>query len=204
MKNNSMVLASALLVVLASVVSAEPPSDSPAKAPVDSHEGAQNDSSSPGSEAVRAIGVYDSRSVAIAFVGSKVYEATAGKELAEKMAAYEKAKAAGDEDQLAELEAWGKAQQQRLHKQGFSTAPVADILKHIDDKLPQIAKAAGVDRLISKWDEQALAGHPSARRVDVTESLIDAFEPNERQRNAALGIRKHRPLSLDKAEKIDD
>ncbi len=39
------------------------------------------------------IGTYDSRAVAVAFVGSEVYRTTAGKKLADKMAEHDKAKA---------------------------------------------------------------------------------------------------------------
>ena len=47
------------------------------------------------------VGVYDSRAIAIAFVGSPAYNATDGKRLAAMRAEYEKAKAAGDEERMA-------------------------------------------------------------------------------------------------------
>jgi len=43
------------------------------------------------------VDVYDSRAIAIAFVGSEVYKASHGKTLAEMMAKYEKAKASGNQ-----------------------------------------------------------------------------------------------------------
>ena len=97
------------------------------------------------------IGVYDSRAIVVAFFGSEAFKASDGKELADKKAEYDKAKAEGNQARVAELEAWGKALQIRLHKQGFSTAPVDDILKHVKDKMPEIAKSAGVGRLTVAW-----------------------------------------------------
>ncbi len=112
------------------------------------------DSSNPGNAKVR-VGVYDSRAIALAFVGSEVWKASVGKQLADMRAEYNKAKAEGNQKRMAELQAQGKASQVRLHKQGFSTAPVDDILKHIQDKIPQIAKAANVGPVVSKWDKEA-------------------------------------------------
>lgn len=156
------------------------------------------------SETKLRVGVYDSRAIAVAFIGSQAYNNSDGKKMAEMMAEHKKAKAEGNKKRVAELEAWGKAQQVLLHKQGFSTAPVDDILSHINDKMPEIAKTAGVGPIVSKWDKQALAKYESAELVDVTMALVDAFNPNERQRKSAIEIQKHTPISLDKAGKIDD
>lgn len=147
---------------------------------------------------IKRIGVYDSRAIAVAFVGSEVYNATAGKELARKMAEFKKAEAEGDQEKVAELKAWGEAQQVLLHKQGFSTAPVDDILEHIEGQLPEIKKQADVELLVSKWDEKTLQEHKSAERVDVTMRLIEALKPNEKQKKSAIEIQKHDPVPLDK------
>lgn len=155
-------------------------------------------------DAKARIGVYDSRAVAVAFVGSEAYKASRGKELAKMREEHDKAKAEGNQKRVAELEAQGKAQQVLLHKQGFSTAPVDDILKHIADKMPEIARSAGVGPIVSKWDEAALAKHKSAEQVDVTMALVDAFRPNERQRKSAVEIQKHKPISLQQAENLKD
>jgi hypothetical protein len=149
---------------------------------------------------VACIGVYDSRAIAVAFVGSKVYKSTVGKEMNKKMAAYNKAKAEGNKEKVKEFEKWGKARQALLHKQGFSTAPVDNILKHIANKLPEIKRQVKIDILVSKWDTQALAKHKSAEQVDVTMLLIDAFKPNEKQKKSAIEIQKHKPVSLEEME----
>jgi hypothetical protein len=150
------------------------------------------------------VGIYDSRAIAVAFGGSEAFQASTGKQLAALRAEYNEAKAAGNQKRVAELEAQGKAQQVLLHKQGFSTAPVDDILDHIKDKIPGIAKAAGVGPIVSKWDKDALAKYKSAELVDVTMPLVNAFHPIERQLKFAIEIQKQPPISLEEAEKLAD
>jgi len=142
------------------------------------------------------IGVYDSRAVAVAFYGSPVHM----EQLRQLKAEHQKAKDAGDLGKAAQLEAKGKAQQEKAHQQGFSTAPVDELLLHITNALPEIQKTAGVTAMISKWDEAGLKKHPGAERVDVTMKLVDAFQPNERQRKSAIEIQKQKPLSLEQAK----
>jgi len=157
-------------------------------------QGAKEDADNP----VTRIGIYDSRAIAVAFVGSEVYKVTAGKKLADMMAEYKKAEAEGDKTRVEELKAWGQAQQALLHKQGFSTAPVDDILGHINDQLPRIKGEADVEMLVSKWDTETLARHKSAKQVDVTMLLVEAFKPSEKQKKSATGIQKHDPVPLEK------
>jgi hypothetical protein len=151
------------------------------------------------SEKVR-IGVYDSRSVAVAWAGTKSFNDSWGSLQSE----YEQAKAAGDQNRVEELEAEAQARQQLMHLQAFSTAPVDDILTHIEDSLPEIKQNAGVTMLVSKWDKETLDKYPSAELVDVTVMLVDALHPSEGQRKIALEIQERDPIPLDQAEKITD
>lgn len=154
----------------------------------------------PRAKTTERIGVYDSRAIAVAFAGSEHFNQwTSGLQ-----AEHKKAKAAGAQKRVAELEAEGAARQRLLHKQGFSTAPVDNILEQIKDRLPAIKQRAGVNSLVSKWDKDTLAKHPSAERVDVTTELIDAFNPNERLRKSAVEIQKHKPILLEQAENMKD
>ena len=70
------------------------------------------------------VGTYDSRAIAIAFYRSPAF----ANWLADLKAKHEKAKAEGNQERAAELEAEGQASQQLAHKRGFSTAPVDVIL----------------------------------------------------------------------------
>src|SRR5262249_48815318 len=146
----------------------------------------------PPKENAEKIGVYDSRAVAIAWVGTE--ELNRSLDALRKEA--DQARVAGDRERAAALNRDGAAMQERLHLQGFSTASVDDILARIQDRLPEIEAKTGTSLLVSKWDEAALAQHVGAERVDVTEPLVDALRPNDLQRTRALGIVKTKPIPL--------
>ena len=97
---------------------------------------------------------------------------------------------------LARLEAEGRAWQAALHRQGFGTAPVDDLLTNISNALPTIQAEAKVTQLISKWNEPELKKHAGAEKIDVTMQLVDAFHPNERQRQHAIEIQTKNPAKL--------
>ena len=146
---------------------------------------------------VKLIGVYDSRAIAIGFLRSEVYEATRGKEMDEKMKALQDAQSSGDQKRIDELGNWGRELQKKYHQQGFSTASVDDLLELIEDRLPDILKARGIDLLVSKWDKRRLEKFPNVPRVDVTLALVDAFGPDAQQRLSALEILDKEPLPLE-------
>ena len=60
---------------------------------------------------------------------------------------------------------------------------------------------ARVDRIVSKWDEEAIAALGSAERVDVTMELVQAMETDERQLKAVRQIGKQPPIPLEELEK---
>ncbi len=141
-------------------------------------------------DAGERVGIYDSRAVASAYAHSEWNEVGA------KMAEMEKAKAAGDTKKIAELEAWGPAQQEKLHRQGFSTAPVDDLLEHIKDKLPEIARQADVSVLVSKWDKKTLKRYKSAELIDVTDLIVAPFKPAEKQLRVIEQMKEKKPIPL--------
>jgi hypothetical protein len=146
------------------------------------------------------IGVYDSRSIVVAWAGTQSFNQWMGSLQAE----LQEAKDAGDQKKVEELEVEAEARQQLMHMQAFSTAPVDDILAYIKESLPEIQQNAGVTMVVSKWDQETLAKYPSAELVDVTMALVDAFHPSEGQRKSAIGIQESEPIPLEEAEKIKD
>jgi hypothetical protein len=78
------------------------------------------------------IGVYDSRAVAVAYVGS-TFQETKMKDLT---AQSKEARETGDAKEVSRLEAEGQAWQAKLKKQGFGTAPVDDLMAHVDGDFP--------------------------------------------------------------------
>jgi len=138
------------------------------------------------------LGVFDSRAIAIARVNSASYRAELTELKQENEKGIEAARAAGDSERVAELEALGPTMQQRLHEQGFGSAPVHDHLAQLKDKLPRIAERAGVDAIVSKWE--LIYQAPDARFVDVTMLLVAEFDPDERTLGMLEGLADSRPI----------
>jgi hypothetical protein len=119
------------------------------------------------------IGVFDSRAVAIAY-----WRSEAGmQQLRGLREEYEKAKVANDDKRVKELEQEGPWQQVRMHQQAFSTATVASILEKVSDKLPAVARDAGVSAIVSKWEVPYKDA--SIETVDVTVPLVRLFNTDE-------------------------
>lgn len=144
------------------------------------------------------VGTFDSRAVAVAYARSKEFN----QHIRQLMEEQKKAKEAGDQEKVKNLEAQGKAQQQRFHEQGFSTASVDDILARIKDKLPEIAKEAGVDLIVSKWDVAFKA--PGAETVDITELVIKPFQPDEKVLRIIKDLKDKAPIPLEELRKQKD
>jgi hypothetical protein len=144
------------------------------------------------------VGTFDSRAVAVAFVRSEMFE----QDLRRMIEEHKQAKAAGDQEKVKKLEAQGQARQEQAHRRGFGTAPVDEILARIKDKLPSIAKRASVDVIISKW---ALTySTPGTRFVDVTDLIIEPFEPDERTKRIIRELCAKPPIPLEEIEKHHD
>jgi hypothetical protein len=141
-----------------------------------------------------SVGTFDSRAVAIAYARSDM----ARESMAGLMAEFEQAKLAGDTERVAELEAIGKERQAELHLQGFSTGSVAGYLELVEAQLPGIARQAGVELLVSKWD--LVYRDPSAQTHDVTELLVEAFDPDDATRKACREILEHDPVPPDQLD----
>jgi hypothetical protein len=143
----------------------------------------------PGPAAVRRIGVFESRAIAVAFASSKF--GTQPKELMEE---YRKAEAAGDKKRMEELKGRGKKRQDKLHLQGFGRVPVDDLLAPVKDRIADVAKAAGVDVIA---DDVSFAA-PGVEKVEVTDAIVKLYDPSEKTLKTVAEIKKTVPLPLDK------
>jgi hypothetical protein len=143
------------------------------------------------------LGTFDSRAVAVAYARSETFAAKVG-ELREDLA---KAKEDGNETRAKELEETGRALQQRLHRQGFGTAPVDEILEHIRAELPEIARRAGVDVIVSEWD--LAYRDDSAELVDVTDLLVSRFDPDDETLKIVRERRDRRPVPPEQLERLE-
>lgn len=137
------------------------------------------------------VGTFDSRAVAIAYIRSDAF-ADEFRELRAEVTPAE----AGDE---TELQARGRALQERFHRQGFGTLPVDDLLERIEAELPQLAASAGVDVIVSKWC--VTYAHAGAEFVDVTDVLAARFEPDEQTLQVIRDVCSTEPVA---AERLSD
>jgi hypothetical protein len=144
------------------------------------------------------VGTFDSRAVAIAYARSADF----GRQIRKLKVDRDKAKADGDEKKARELEEQGQSRQQLLHMQGFSTASVNDMLEHMKDKLPDIAKQAGVALIVSKWDIPYKS--PDAELVDITDLMVKPFASDEQTQKIIRELKNHDPISLEEALNIKD
>lgn len=143
------------------------------------------------------VGVYDSRAVAFAHFWSQPVRLERDALVAEAKAA----KAAGDTARLRELEQRLTAAQTRSHLQVFSTAPADEAMAALKDQLAALQRAAGVVRVVSKWDDAALQGVPESARVDVTDRLVEALRPDKSRLKTLEQLKAAKPLPLDEAKR---
>ena len=144
------------------------------------------------------VGTFDSRAIAVAYAQSDEFKDYIVAQQADIGRAIERAEAAGDEDLVAELNALGPAMQARLHGQGFSTAPVDDIIARLEPELPAIAAAAGVDVIVSKWT--LTYSGPAAKFVDVTNRIAAEFDPTERTLKMIESLVETDPVPLEELD----
>jgi hypothetical protein len=141
-----------------------------------------------GTPALR-VGTYDSRAIAVAYARSAHLEVVHADLLRRRAAAQE----AGDEVLKREIEAMGGSLQLRLRLQGFSTAPVDDLLDAVRDRLPEVARAAGVAAIMRSVDFHDAA----VEIVDVTDALVALFDPDAAVLSIVAELRSRPPLALE-------
>lgn len=146
------------------------------------------------------VALYDSRAVAIAFVGSEIF-AESMKEIRRE---YDQATAAGDAATLDRIQLMMQQRQKDLHAQGFGTGPVDEILEQYSEQLPMLLEEVGAFILISKWNEDALASHAEVARIDLTVALIDLITDDPKQRRSALAILDQEPVVTEAVENHQD
>jgi len=140
------------------------------------------------------VGIFDSRSVALAYARSGLYAGIWDAVLRDLKAKYEKAKAEKDENTIKECEAEPPARHQVQMLQVFSIASVGDILELVKADLPNVAREAGVDIIVSKWE--VVHKDPSIELVDVTANLVKLFKPDDATLKMIGDMDKQAPASL--------
>jgi hypothetical protein len=142
------------------------------------------------------VGTFDSRVIAVAY-----YNTDAHKSYVEGLKTeYAEAEASGDKERAKELEATGEASQELAHKQAFSTWPVDNILEIIEGKIPEIAKQAEVDLIVSKWN--IVYQQSGVEFIDVTDVMVKLFDPDEQMLEMLEQMKKQDPIPLEELEKM--
>ena len=136
------------------------------------------------------IGTYDNRAIAVAFVRWSQNPMVA------RRAEHEAAKRAGDQARVKALEEHGQREQRKAHRQGFARVPVDDLLAQVRPGVARVAEARGLDAIAWFCDH---AG-PGVELVDVTDDLVELFDPSEETLTTVREVRKHAPIDLDEVE----
>lgn len=136
------------------------------------------------------IGVFDSRAVAVAFYNSKF--STNQQIFASLGTRMKEAKEKDDKDAIAKIEREASLRQVMMHEQGFGRGSINNITGAIKDKLAQLAKSENLSVIVSKW-ELVFSG-ADVVSIDVTEKIVDFFEPNEKIKSMMKEIMESEPL----------
>ncbi|QDU71651.1 hypothetical protein [Mucisphaera calidilacus] len=134
------------------------------------------------------IGVYDNRAIAIAYAASESHNQM----LAEVREQYEKAKADDNKQQIRAIGQRMQTHQEAMHFQGFGRAPVNDLLEPIHDDLRQLAADLDLAAITRECDVTAA----NVETVDITEQIVELYNPSERTRNTVASVRKADPIPL--------
>jgi len=143
------------------------------------------------------VGTFDSRALAIAYYRSPAFE----KEIGELRTKLKEAEASGNTQLAKKLAADGPALQSLVHKQGFGTFPVDNLLAKIKDQLPTIARQADVSVIISKW--RIAYQSDGVEFVDVTDAMVAPFGPDEKTSKIIEDMKNKAPLPLDQLNDLD-
>jgi len=143
------------------------------------------------------VGTFDSRAVAMAHFGKFINDGGLEKLYSD----HDKAKAAGDTKKAEELATKGQTLQKQLHMRIFGNAPIDNILEEIKKDIPKVAQAAGVDIIVGKWD--IVYQKPSAKFVDITNQLVNLFEPDEETLDKIKAVLEHPPILREELEKMN-
>jgi len=140
------------------------------------------------------IGTYDSRAVAVAYVRSEL----SARQMKELKRQHGDAVKANDQKRIEQLNDQGEAMQIRLNLQGFSTAPIDDVLDTVRDRLPQVARQKDVIVITRIADHH----DGSVELVDVTDELVALFGPNDQTLKIIRELRMQPPVAIEVAARM--
>ena len=134
------------------------------------------------------IGTFDSRAVAIAYYNSKNFKNTMESIMSEMKTAKEK----GDKKAIAKIEREKSLRQAMMHEQGFGKGSINNIIDMVKEKIAVLAKNENLTTIVSKWE--VVYSRADVELVDITEKIVDFFEPNERMKEMTKEVLKSEPI----------
>ncbi len=137
------------------------------------------------------IGTFDSRCIAVAYGKSEEFR----KEMDSIKTVHAKAKEEGNTELVEELERIGPTKQVLLHQQGFSNGSIINILAKLKEKFPTIADDNDVQMILSKWE--IMFADESIEMVDITDQLVEYFNPNEETRKILEEVKSTDPVPIE-------
>ncbi|MEN8149949.1 MAG: hypothetical protein ABFS86_09005 [Planctomycetota bacterium] len=149
---------------------------------------AAEEAPAPAAKKAPVIGVFDSRAIAIVYAASE-HQETYLKGLKVRL---EAAKVAKDVKEVERISAEAKRRQLEFHLMAFSADSVKELLEPVAAGLPAVAKAAGVDVIVSKWEIVHRAA--DLKTVDVTTALVKLYDPDEKSLKILKDLEGREPL----------
>ncbi len=140
------------------------------------------------------VGTFDSRLVAFAYYRSDVFMT----EINNLKLKHKEATEAGDTEIASGYQAKGEKMQDLGHKQVFGTMDIDELLEEHKKDIQKIAKEAGVDIVISKWDILCLP--ENAEFTDLTEELMKIFNSDEKFLTDAMQLKNTEPVPMKELE----
>lgn len=134
------------------------------------------------------IGTYDSRVVFVVYFNSKFNNSP----MNDLMAKMKTAKEKNDAKEIAKLEEEGRMRQAMAHEQGFGTGSIREVMDKIKDKVALLARQEGLLSVVSKWE--LTYADPGAETVDLTQKIIEFFEPSDRIKKMAKDMMNQPPV----------
>ena len=142
-------------------------------------------------DTILRIGTFDSRCIAIAYGRSAEFM----KEMDSIRSELAKAKEEGNNELIEKIEQLGPTRQVLMHQQGFSNGSIINILAKLKKKFPTIADDNDVQMIMSKWE--IMFADESIELVDITDQLVDYFNPNEETRKILEQVKSIDPVPIE-------
>ena len=141
------------------------------------------------------IGVFDSRCVAMAYGRTDLFN-----EIKQMHDELKNAKELKDSVRVKELEALGPAKQKLIHLQVFGNGSIGNIIEKKKNEIQSIAKNNNISVVTSKWELVFM--NESLERVDLTDKIVELFNPNEETLKMIEDMKTQNPVSLEELLQI--